>query len=73
MNTLRGSGPKKPLRPFRYNPILARRAARLHRLKAKGLTPAGDKASLRALADQAARSHPIHKVARGTTSNHQAD
>ena len=72
MNTLRGSGPRQPLRPFRHNPILAKRAARLHRLKAKGLTPAGDKASLRAAADEAARSHPIRKVARGTTTNHQA-
>jgi hypothetical protein len=74
MNILRGGGQKKPLRPFRYNPILAKRAARLHRLKAKGLTPAGDKASLRAMCDEAARSHTIRKVpARAATTEHSTN
>ena len=43
--------------PFHYNPELARKFARLHRLKAKGLTPAGDKASMRAMCDAAVRDH----------------
>lgn len=49
--------PKHRYFPFHYNPELARKFARLHRLKAKGLTPAGDKASLRAMCDDAVRSH----------------
>lgn len=39
--------------PFQYNPKLASKKGRLHRLKRKGLTPATDKASLRQAADEA--------------------
>ena len=58
-------------RPFPpgFNPKIAARNARLHRLKSAGLLPAGDKASLRAAADMAASSHSIRKVpARATTA-----
>jgi hypothetical protein len=54
MENLRG--PAK--RPFHFNPRLAKKMARLHRLKAKGLTPATDKASMREACDQAASEHP---------------
>ncbi len=61
MNRLRGTGTTfstsgKRWHPFESNPKVARRNARLHRLKAKGLLPAGDKASLRAMADEAVRT-----------------
>lgn len=67
MNKLRGTGTTfstsgKPWQPFQGNAKVARRNARLHRLKRKGLTPPADKTSLRALADEAAQSHPIRKV-----------
>lgn len=42
--------------PFRYNAKLAARAARLHSLKDKGLTPATDKASLRQAASEASQA-----------------
>lgn len=48
--------------PFHYDPIRAAKFARLHRLKRKGLTPATDKASLRAAADEAARCFPIKRL-----------
>jgi hypothetical protein len=55
MQILRGpSGGKTTWKPFRFNPKIANRNARLHRLKRKGLTPPTDKASLRAAADLAA-------------------
>jgi hypothetical protein len=47
--------------PWKQNPKIAARNARLHRLKRKGLTPLGDKASLRALAQQAAATTSIRK------------
>ena len=58
MDKLKGSGNTfstsgKRWMPFHHNPKLASRFARLHKLKAKGLTPAPDKASLRQLAQQA--------------------
>jgi hypothetical protein len=61
MENLRGPA-KRPFhfnqRPFHFNPRLAKKMARLHRLKAKGLTPATDKASMREACDQAASEHP---------------
>jgi hypothetical protein len=42
--------------PFRFNARLAARAARLHKLKRLGKTPAIDKASLRQAADAAAQT-----------------
>jgi len=58
MRTLRGTGKTfstsgKRWLPFHYDPHHAKKMARLHRLKAKGLTPATDKASLREAAEQA--------------------
>jgi hypothetical protein len=58
MQRLRGSGNTfstsgKHWRPFHFNPRLAAKKARLHRLKANGLTPATDKASLREAGEQA--------------------
>lgn len=41
---------------------IGRRIARHKRLIRNGLAPAGDKASLRAAAEHAARNHPIRKV-----------
>lgn len=74
MNILRGSGRKRPFLPFRYNHRLAARAARLHRLQRKGLTPPGDKATLRAMCDDAARSHRITRIKTGaTTPENSAD
>jgi hypothetical protein len=63
MQRLRGSGNTfstsgQAFRPFHYNPKHAAKKARLHRLKAKGLTPATDKASLREAAEQAVGEHP---------------
>lgn len=60
----------RPL-PFNYNPALGRRNARLARLKRKGLTPAGDKASLRAAAQQAAASHPVTVLKPGPRPEHK--
>lgn len=54
--------------PFNYNPDLARKFARLHRLQRKGLTPPGDKASLRAMATEAAASHTITRIKTGATT-----
>jgi hypothetical protein len=58
MDRLRGTGKtfstsNKRWLPFGYDPKHAKKMARLHRLKAKGLTPATDKASLREAADEA--------------------
>jgi hypothetical protein len=58
MQKLKGSGNTfstsgKRWMPFGYDPKHARKMARLHRLKAAGLTPATDKASLREAAQQA--------------------
>ena len=58
MKTLRGTGKTfstsgKRWLPFHYDPQHAKKMARLHRLKAAGLTPPTDKASLREAADQA--------------------
>jgi hypothetical protein len=63
MDKLRGTGKTfstsgKRWLPFHYDPARAAKMARLHRLKAKGLTPATDKASLRQAADEAAATHP---------------
>lgn len=67
MHKLRGSGTTfstsgKPWHPFAINAKVARRNARLHRVKAKGLLPATDKASLREAAAKAALSHRIKKA-----------
>ena len=68
MNRLRGTGTTfstsgKAWRPFALgNPRVARRNARLHRLKVKGLLPPSDKASLRILCDTASQSHHIRKI-----------
>jgi hypothetical protein len=59
MNILRGSGPKRPELPFRFNPRRAAAKARLHRLKRKGLTPPADKASARAMCAEACANHQI--------------
>lgn len=58
MHKLRGSGSTfstsgKPWRPFRYNPKVAVRNAKLHRLKNSGLLPDMSKEEMRALCDQA--------------------
>ena len=58
MQKLRGTGSTfstsgKRWLPFRTIPKVARQQARLRRLHAKGLTPAGDKQSLRQAAEQA--------------------
>jgi len=67
MDKLRGSGNTfstsgKRWLPFHYDPTLGAKKARLHRLKRKGLTPDGDKQSLRAAADLAAATHTITKA-----------
>ena len=67
MDKLKGSGSTfstsgKRWLPFHFDPALARKKARLHRLHRKGLTPAGDKQSLREAADLAAATHTIRKV-----------
>lgn len=67
MQKLRGPGPTfstsgKDWQPFRFNPRLAAKQNRLHRLQRKGLTPSTDKQSQRAAADLAAASHPITRV-----------
>lgn len=59
MQKLRGSGSTfstsgADWMPFRFNPKIAAKSARLHRLKRKGLTPPTDKQSLREAADRAA-------------------
>lgn len=64
MDKLRGTGKTfstsdQAWRPFRFNPKLANKMARLHRLKRKGLLPATDKASLRQAAEDAATAHPV--------------
>jgi len=58
--------------PFRFNPILASRAARLHRLKRKGILKPHCKASLRADAETAAASHPITVIELGKRTRSQA-
>lgn len=63
MQKLRGSGATfstsgQDWKPFRFNPKIAARAAKLHRLKRKGLLPPIDKASLRAAALAAANVKP---------------
>lgn len=60
MDRLRGTGTTfstsgKRWFPFRGNPKLVARHARLHRLKRKGLTPPSDKASARAMCAEACR------------------
>jgi hypothetical protein len=67
MQKLRGTGPTfstsgKDWQPFRFNPKLAYRNARLHRLQQHGLTPFTDKQSMREAAIHAAASHPITRV-----------
>jgi hypothetical protein len=67
MDKLKGSGATfstsgKRWQPFQINRKLTARAARLHRLKRKGLTPPGDKQSLRELAQDAALKHRITKI-----------
>jgi hypothetical protein len=56
---------RRPRMPFRFSTKLATRHARLHRLKALGLTPAGDKATQRSLAAEAVASHPITRIPQG--------
>lgn len=63
MDKLRGTGTTfstsgKRWLPFHHDPHRARKMARLHRLKAAGLTPPTDKASMRQAADQAVTEHP---------------
>lgn len=70
MDKLKGSGATfstsgKRWQPFRINPKIVARNARLHRLKRKGLTPPGDKQSLRELATQAMSGYPDGLVNRG--------
>jgi hypothetical protein len=48
--------------PFRFNPRLAAKQGRLHRLQRNGLTPATDKLSLRDAAEHAAATHPITRI-----------
>jgi hypothetical protein len=60
MQKLRGSGNTfstsgKHWRPFMLNPKVAKRNAKLHRLKRAGLTPT--KAELSAMCEQAVQSH----------------
>jgi hypothetical protein len=68
MQKLRGSGNTfstsgKRWLPFGYDPQHAKKQARLHRLKAAGLTPPTDKASLRKAADDAvAGRFPQHRA-----------
>jgi hypothetical protein len=67
MDKQRGSGstfstPGKEWHPFKSEAAKARKMARLHRLKRAGLAPAGDKQSLRAAAEQAAKHHTIKRV-----------
>jgi hypothetical protein len=66
MQKLRGTGltfstSGKQWLPFHYNPGLAAKKARLHKLKRKGLTPATDKTSLRAAATAAMLNTPIKR------------
>lgn len=75
MDRLRGTGTTfstsgKRWQPFRGNRKIAARNARLHRLKRAGLTPPGDKASLRAMADVAARTHPIRRINAAEPQDH---
>jgi hypothetical protein len=63
MQKLKGSGTTfstsgKHWQPFHFNPRLAAKKARLHRLKAAGLTPPTDKASMRQAGEQAVAEHP---------------
>ncbi len=58
MDKLKGTGSTfstsgKRWWPFQAHPDVARQAQRRHRIIRKGLAPAGDKASLRAAAEQA--------------------
>lgn len=62
MQKLRGSGTTfstsgKHWKPFRHNPKITRRNARLHRLKRKGLLPI--KAELAAMSEAAVQGLPI--------------
>lgn len=64
MDKLRGSGSTfstsgKRWFPFRGNPKVAARNARLHELKRKGLTPPADKASQRKLIAEACASKRV--------------
>jgi hypothetical protein len=66
MRILRGTGNTfstsgKRWLPFHFDPELAKKKARLHRLKREGLTPPTDKASLRAAAEEAAKCFPIKR------------
>ena len=67
MQKLRGTGTTfstsgKDWKPFRFNPKLAQRNARLHRLQKQGLTPSTDKQSQRAAAELATANHSIKRV-----------
>ncbi len=60
MQKLRGTGTTfsttgQAWKPFRFNPRLAAKIGRLHRLKRKGLTGHETKAQMRVLAEQAVR------------------
>jgi hypothetical protein len=62
MQKLRGSGSTfstsgKHWKPFRHNPKITRRNARLHRLQRKGLTPT--KHELVAMSEAAVAGRPI--------------
>ena len=67
MQKLRGTGTTfstsgKDWQPFRFNPKLAHRNARLHRLQKRGLTPSTDKQSQRVAAELATANHPITRI-----------
>lgn len=58
MKILRGTGKTfstsgQQWLPFRYNPTIGRQKAKAHRIKRKGLALPDDKASLRAIGEQA--------------------
>jgi hypothetical protein len=53
---------------FRFNPRLAAKAAKRHRIKRAGLGHQGTKAQLRAIADKAAATHTIKRLPQGQRS-----
>lgn len=69
MQRLRGTYSAPPIESLNLRPFLnlhvARQKARLRKLVAAGLAPQGDKASLRAEAEQAAAEHRITRVPTG--------
>lgn len=65
MQRLRGAFSGTPIERANIRPFLdihlARKKARLHRIVRKGLAPPGDKASLRAMGEQAIRDRDAAK------------